>query len=122
VHRGAVGAGRRLFQAGSFQQAAEIIQCDAPEALRRHLEELCYEVESADRRASRQFLQTADGVLSVEPSGATLHLFLSPGRASPEDLTRALERKGLGPVVFRPIEPSLEDVFIALVRKSGAMQ
>jgi hypothetical protein len=60
---------------------------------------------------------TRTGVLCVEPSGATLHLFLNAGRTSPAVLGRKLEQNGRGPAVFQRIVPSLEDVFIALVRK-----
>jgi hypothetical protein len=50
----------------------------------------------------------------VEPAGAKLHLFLAPA-ISPEQLKDAV-----GATEFREIVPSLEDVFIGLVRKSEA--
>jgi drug efflux transport system ATP-binding protein len=96
-----------------------LIQCDSPEALRHGREEGCYEVQTSDHRAARLVLQRADGVLSAEPFGATLHLFITPARTSPEALTQHLEQAGLGTAVFRKITPSLEDVFIAMVRKAG---
>jgi hypothetical protein len=68
-----------------------------------------------DRRAARKKLLTAEGVASVEPAGDALHLFLTPGATSPERL-----RQLLGGGEFRPIAPSLEDVFIALIRKESA--
>jgi len=58
-------------------------------------------------------------VVSVEPFGAALHLFLSPAKTSPETLQCALNSRNLGPAVFRPITPSLEDVFIALIQKGS---
>jgi ABC-2 type transport system ATP-binding protein len=94
-----------------------LIRCDAPESLRRQMEENCYELATRDLRAAREFLQTCDGVLSAEPSGATLHLFLEPTH-SPETLGKKLDENSLGPASFRRITPSLEDVFIALIRKS----
>jgi ABC-2 type transport system ATP-binding protein len=94
-----------------------LIRCDAPESLRRQMEENCYELAARDLRAAREFLQTCDGVLSAEPSGATLHLFLEPAH-SPETLGKKLDENSLGPASFRRITPSLEDVFIALIRKS----
>jgi ABC-2 type transport system ATP-binding protein len=93
-----------------------LIRCDAPDALKNQLEEVCYQVQGRDQRAAREFLQTCDGVVSVEPSGTTLHLFLSPARTSAAALEAALNGKGLGPAEFNPMEPSLEDVFIALIR------
>lgn len=96
-----------------------LIRCDSPDALKQSLEELCYEVQCSDHRAARELLRDSEGVLSVEPAGAALHLFLSPARTSAEVLERILEENSLGPVVLTPIVPSLEDVFIALIRKSS---
>lgn len=96
-----------------------LIRCDSPGALKRQLEEVCYQVQCPNQRAAREVLQACEGVLSVEPFGTTLHLFLLPSRTSAEVLERTLEEKGLGPAQFRQIVPSLEDVFIALIRKAS---
>jgi ABC-2 type transport system ATP-binding protein len=95
-----------------------LIQCETPEAARHNIPEECYQVETPEPRAAREILLQSEGVLCVEPSGATLHLFLKPERTSAENLRRDLERSGRGPAVFQRILPSLEDVFIALVRKA----
>jgi ABC-2 type transport system ATP-binding protein len=85
-----------------------LIRCDAPEALRGGLEESCYEVECDDPRAAREALSRSEEVLSVAPAGARLHVFLRAGRRpAPLAGTR-----------FTPVVPSLEDVFIALIRKA----
>ena len=108
----------RCNRVGLLHQG-HLIRCDPPHVLKTHLEEICYELQSPNQRAAREFLQAAEGVLSVEPSGATLHIFLSPMQTSPAELERMLDEKGLGPAVFKPIPPSLEDVFIALIRKAS---
>ena len=97
-----------------------LIRCDTPDALKNQMEEACYEVQSPQQRAAKQVLQSTEGVVSVEPSGATLHLFLSPARTSVETLQSTLNNQNLGPAVFRPIVPSLEDVFIAMIHKAEA--
>jgi len=76
-------------------------------------------VKCPDPRAAREFLQKCDGVVSVEAAGEMLHLFLSPSRTSVAVLEKALYEKGVGPAAFTPIAPSLEDVFIALIRKAS---
>jgi hypothetical protein len=48
-----------------------------------------------------------------------MHLFLRPAEATPEALAAAVEARGAGPLRFERIEPSLEDVFIALVRQGA---
>ena len=53
-------------------------------------------------------------MLSVEASGPALHLFLNAGETRPRNSTRLGARLQ---AEFRQIAPSLEDVFIALIRK-----
>ena len=65
-----------------------------------------YRVDAPDRMRSQETLRQQAGVLSVEPSGAALHVLLADGTA-PE--------KVFEPGSFKRIEPSLEDVFIATV-------
>ena len=96
-----------------------MIRCDSPDALKTRLEEVCFEIMASDPRAAKAFLQRLPGVLSVEPAGATLHLFLSARQASGEDLARQAAESGLGEVTFRKIVPSLEDAFIAMIQKAG---
>ncbi len=95
-----------------------LIECDSPEGLVDSLEEKCLRIECAQARRAKQLLTNQPGVVSVESSGAALHLFLAPSH-SPERLEAILQREGLAPVRIEPIRPSLEDVFIALVRKRG---
>jgi len=97
-----------------------LVRCDMPAVLKTHMAEACYEVTAPDRRAVREFLEQQPGVLSVEASGPTVHLFLSPRETSAEKLSAAVKAKGLGPADFRRITPSLEDVFIALIRREEA--
>jgi len=91
-----------------------LIRCDSPRALRVSLPEKCYEVDARDRRAARETLRAIPGVLSVEPSGDKLHVFLDTSRAPAARLAGEIGAE------FQEIEPSLEDVFIALIRKEGA--
>jgi ABC-2 type transport system ATP-binding protein len=94
-----------------------LIQCDTPDAVRSEIPEHCYQVEARDPRAAREMLIQTEGVLCAEPSGATLHLFLNSAETSPDTLRAKLAKEGHGPAVFQRIMPSLEDVFIAYVRK-----
>ncbi len=92
-----------------------LIQCDTPSALRTGMPEECYEVAARDRKAVRDQLAHQPGVVSVEPSGAMLHLFLDPAVTSADRLRAAAPEAD-----FRQITPSLEDAFIAQVRKQEA--
>jgi drug efflux transport system ATP-binding protein len=95
-----------------------LVCCDPPDTLRQQRKDNCYEVQARDPRAARELLRREEGVVSVEPSGAMLHLFLEPAHTSPKALESRLEQSGAGPASFRNIVPSLEDVFIAMVRKA----
>jgi ABC-2 type transport system ATP-binding protein len=103
----------RCNRVGLMNQG-RLIRCESPRDLKHALAEICYEVQTPDNRAARKFLQSQPGVLSVEPAGAMLHLFLAPG-VSADQLKNAVSATD-----FRPIVPSLEDVFIGLIRKSEA--
>ena len=98
----------------AFMDHGRIIRCDTPAALRKSLDETCYQIRASDNRALRERLGKEPGVLTVEPSGADLHLFLNPKLTSVETL--ATKEK----FEFHEISPSLEDVFIALIRKEEA--
>jgi hypothetical protein len=91
-----------------------LIRLDTPAALKRGLTESCYRITSPDNRKTREILERQPGVLAVQPMGADMHLFVEPGTTTPEKLTAAT------PFEYHEIEPSLEDVFIALVREQEA--
>ena len=109
----------RCNRVGLMNQG-RLIRCESPRALKHTLDEICYEIETPDQRAARECLQTQTGVLSVEPAGAKLHLFLSASDGSVDSLRQALLAHGLAAAEFRRIVPSLEDVFIGLVRQEEA--
>jgi len=95
-----------------------LIRCDAPDSLKTRLEETAYEIEVPDLREAKEFYAGLPGVVSVEPAGATLHLFLDPGRTSADELRGRFESRFGRPPAFRQIVPSLEDTFIALIQKA----
>ena len=106
----------RCNRVGLMHQG-RLIRCDSPGALRQQFTEPCFQVQVADLKRARDFLQKSEGVLSVEPAGAVLHLFLYPDRTSAASLERSLEQAGFGPAEFKQVTPSLEDIFIASISK-----
>lgn len=96
-----------------------LIRCDSPQRLKSGLRESAYEIAASDPRAVRDALRRFPGVLSVEPCGATLHLFLDESRETVAALRDALAEKGMG-AEFRPLAPSLEDVFIAEIARASS--
>lgn len=96
-----------------------LVRCNEPQAMRTQLSDTWYDVRCPDQRKARALLQSLPGVLSAEPAGAALHLFLSSQQTSVDALQRQLAAHDLGTAVFTPITPSLEDAFIALIRKEN---
>jgi drug efflux transport system ATP-binding protein len=100
----------RCNRVGLMSQG-RMIRCDSPQGLKRNFEKICFEIETSDQRAARAVLKDA------EPYGAKLHLFLPPGQ-TPHAVESTLAAQGIRIISFRPIIPSLEDVFIGLIRES----
>jgi len=93
----------------ALMDRGKLVKVDSP----AHLKDSgsWYRVQTPDRMRVREALRARPGVLSVEPSGAALHVLLVEGTA-PETV---FEQGS-----FERIEPSLEDVFIATVAQVDA--
>jgi ABC-2 type transport system ATP-binding protein len=87
-----------------------LIRCDTPANLKNKLAPFCFRAVTDDRRAARTRLLSTKGVLGAEPAGATLHVYLGKNAASAEVARQAQ-------VELEPLEPILEDVFIAVIRE-----
>lgn len=106
----------RCNRVGLFY-SGELVLCDTPNRLARTLREECFELTSSDNRRARTLLGQEEGVLSIEPCGTTLHLLCLPESGLIERYEDLLKSEGVGGVKIRPIRPSVEDVFIGLIRK-----
>ncbi len=96
----------RCDRVGLMHQG-RLVRCDTPAALKEALRPFCFSVEAPDLRAARAALNTRADVIAAEPAGSALHVYLREGADA------AAMREGK----LTPVEPSMEDVFIAVVRK-----
>ncbi len=96
-----------------FMNHGKLIRCDTPTALKAGLEEQVYLIKSGASHETIDALEKQPGVLTVQPNGADMHLFLNPKITSPEKLRET------GSFEYQRIEPSLEDIFIALVSRKS---
>ncbi len=69
--------------------------------------------------AAAEALRGREGVRAVAPFGAGLHLRVDPARWSESEVAQALTAGGARGAVVEPTEPSLEDVFLAVVDRGG---
>ncbi|MCB1021133.1 MAG: ABC transporter ATP-binding protein [Bryobacterales bacterium] len=93
-----------------------IIEEAPPDEIERSVGAACFAIRCADLRQARTHLREHEAVVSVEAFGPELHAFIRD-EAALKALVGELEQQGLAPVEWRPIQPSLEDSFIALVRR-----
>jgi ABC-2 type transport system ATP-binding protein len=100
----------RANRVGMMHQG-KMIRCDSPAALKESLEETCYRVHFPHPEEARTLLERQPGVLGVYHAGIEYHLFVNEHVTSVENLLKVT------PFTYQRIVPSLEDVFIALVRK-----
>ena len=93
-----------------------LIALGSPSELKtRHLTGRIYEVETSDVLRAAETLAGADQVLDAAVFGRALHVRLDKGVDAEGYLARYLTPAALAISNITPIEPTLEDVFVALV-------
>lgn len=106
----------RCHRVGLLDKGRLILE-DAPGRVRFALAEACFAVTGTNLRGMRTWLAGQAPVLSAETCGAEIHVFLPRELGVLDRLSQGLREAGFGDAAFREMEPSLEDVFIALVRR-----
>ena len=96
-----------------------LIALDSPRALRRRVVEPILEVRTDDAPGAIAALAGAPGVLDAAMFGRALHVTVSEADTGRERIRGALERAGRRVDAIERIPPSLEDVFVSLVRAEG---
>ena len=91
----------------------------APADLRAGMDEPIYELETGDAAAAAAALAERPGVIEASLFGRAVHLVVEPDADSEETVRAAVAAAGIDAPRIRRIPPSLEDVFVALVRREG---
>jgi len=93
-----------------------LVALDTPAGLKRSwVPEEVLVVRGRELPAAAAALSGRPGVKNVVPFGAGLHLRVAPGSLSPDEAARLLAAAGAQEVNVEAAEPSLEDVFLAVV-------
>ena len=106
----------------ALMNRGKLIALDTPERLRQGLREPLLEVRTNDGTRAVETLEGAPGVGQAGLFGRAVHVTLKEGEDVERDrarLAELLKGRGIGVESIEPIEPSLEDVFIALVERAG---
>ena len=127
------GRGTTVFVSTHYMEEAEychrlalmnrgrIIALDRPAALRAAMPAPLLEIEADDGPRAAEALAREPGVIEAGLYGRLVHVLVEDATAAREALPRALAARGVGVRAVRVIEPSLEDVFVALVHASGGV-
>lgn len=93
-----------------------LVALDSPAGLKQtHVPGAMFAVEGIPLGALRARLPELPAALDAQPFGRRLHLRMRDAAVTPEELGRLLGERALHPSAVERIEPSLEDVFLALV-------
>ncbi len=98
---------------------ARVIALDTPRALRRRLRVPILQLRVADAPTAVEVLTGGPGILEVAMFGRALHVTVEDEGAAQATIREVLGRAGISVVDIAPVEPSLEDVFVSLVRREG---
>jgi ABC-2 type transport system ATP-binding protein len=123
-------AGHTIFVSTHYMDEAEychrlalmyrgkIIALGTPGELKQSLEgHYLLRLEASDILGSMKTLEKLEGVSDVAVFGGGLHVTVSDtSRAMPE-IRAALQQAGITITVLEPIEPSMEDVFVAMIEQ-----
>ncbi len=72
-------------------------------------------LEVSDIIGSMTILEKLPGLHDVAVFGGGLHVTAEEGERSMPQIRSALEEAGINITVLEPIEPSMEDVFVAMI-------
>ncbi|HEV2690643.1 MAG TPA: ABC transporter ATP-binding protein [Bryobacteraceae bacterium] len=123
-------AGHTIFVSTHYMDEAEychrlalmyrgrIIALGTPAELKRSLEShYLLHLEISDVLGSMKILEKLAGVSDVAVFGGGLHVTVADGASAIPAIRGALEQAGITVDVLEPIQPSMEDVFVAMIEE-----
>jgi ABC-2 type transport system ATP-binding protein len=96
-----------------------LIALDEPEELQSRVIEPIFEVQTIDAPRAVEALSATPGILEAGMYGRALHVTVRGGFGGETAVRTALAESGQNVGAIRRIEPTLEDVFVSLVRAEG---
>jgi ABC-2 type transport system ATP-binding protein len=103
----------------ALMNRGRIIALDRPAVLRAAMPAPLVELATDDSPRAVEALADADGVIDVGLFGRAVHVTVRDLEAARTALPRLLAARGIAVHALRVVEPSLEDVFVALVHAAG---
>jgi len=103
----------------ALMNRGRLIALDTPKAIKALMTEPLLEIRTNQGPAVAQALQGQGGVLEAALFGRAVHVAVENAQAAAAALPGLLAAHGLTFEAITPVRPSLEDVFVALVRREG---
>jgi ABC-2 type transport system ATP-binding protein len=102
-----------------FLHHGRLLFASSPREVRAAFTDVLFEVVPDDLARARRILEKENGPWEIEAFGDRLHVAVAPERADQAAVREALVRGGVSVISLRRVPPSLENVFISLIRKEG---
>jgi len=103
----------------ALMNRGRIIALDRPADLRARMAEPILDVATSDTSAAAQALQHQPGIIEAAMFGRALHVVVQDVAAARAFLPGFLASHGITVGAMDVVRPSLEDVFVSLVRREG---
>ncbi|HEY2824502.1 MAG TPA: ABC transporter ATP-binding protein [Gemmatimonadales bacterium] len=103
----------------ALMNRGRLIALDRPAALRHNMAEPILELSVSNGPAAAQALQHAPGVVEAAMFGRAVHVVVHDAAEASATLPGFLASRGLVCDRVTTVRPSLEDVFVSLVRREG---
>jgi len=101
--------------------AGRVMYCDTPAGLKARMPGAMLEIIAADPRQLLDFVRTLPGVQGVLLVGIGVHVHVdAPQRLS--QIEAALATKGMAVTTIALVEPTIEDLFVALLEQASSME
>ncbi len=102
-----------------FLHHGRLLFASSPREVRATFTAVLLEVVPDDLNRARRVLEEKKGPWEIEVFGDRLHVAMAPEEADEAAVREALVRGGVSVISLRRVPPSLENVFISLIRKEG---
>jgi ABC-2 type transport system ATP-binding protein len=95
------------------------IALDEPAGIRGMMDEPLLEIRTSDPPHAVEALRTMDGVLEAAMFGRLVHVVVENEASARETIPSCFTERGIPLEGIQRVAPSLEDVFVALIREEG---
>jgi ABC-2 type transport system ATP-binding protein len=97
----------------------KVIALDDPAGLRARMDDPLLEIRTSDAPHAVDALQTMEGVLEAAMFGREVHVVVEDEAKAKEAISALFAQRSIPLEHIERVAPSLEDVFVALVREEG---